>query len=232
MNGDDDAGPYGAGCRAFTADLRRVDWPNKFQPKILEKYDGTIDLEEFLQIYMTSIQAVGGGGAKVMANNFHVTLRGSARSWLMNLPAGSVHSWADLSEQFVANFAGSITRPSMESDLHTVHQRDDKTLRQYIQRFNQVRNTIPLIPPTSVILTFKQGLPDQRLRGKLGIHIIETVAKLFALDDKYAREAEAQALPPPRETTAQQEEKHPRPGKGQGKKEQEKSCCRAGSGGP
>ncbi|XP_072148017.1 uncharacterized protein [Setaria viridis] len=118
-DGDDDAGPYGVGCHAFTADLRLVDWPTKFWPKIPEKYDGTIDLEEFLQIYTTAIQAAG-GGPKVMATYFHVALCGSARSWLMNLPARSVHSWANLSERFIANFAGSFTRPGMESDFHVV----------------------------------------------------------------------------------------------------------------
>jgi hypothetical protein len=50
---DDDIGPYGARCRAFTADLPRVYWPTKFRPDVLEKYNGTIDPKEFLQIYTT-----------------------------------------------------------------------------------------------------------------------------------------------------------------------------------
>ena len=58
---DDDTGPYGDGCRPFTANLRRVNWPTKFQPDLPEKYDGTIDLDEFLQIYPTAILAAGGG---------------------------------------------------------------------------------------------------------------------------------------------------------------------------
>jgi len=45
---DNDIGPYGAGCWAFMADLRRVDWPTKFRPDLPKKYDGTIDPEEFL----------------------------------------------------------------------------------------------------------------------------------------------------------------------------------------
>jgi hypothetical protein len=52
---DDDIGPYGAGCRAFTVDLWRGDWPMKFRPDLLEKYDDTIDPEEFLHIYTTAI---------------------------------------------------------------------------------------------------------------------------------------------------------------------------------
>ena len=42
-------------------DLRRVDWPMKFRPDLPKKYDGTIDPEEFLQIYTTAIQAPGHG---------------------------------------------------------------------------------------------------------------------------------------------------------------------------
>ena len=52
---DDDTGPYGAGCRAFTTNLRRVNWPTKFRQDLPEKYNGTIDLEEFLQVYTTAI---------------------------------------------------------------------------------------------------------------------------------------------------------------------------------
>ena len=93
-----------------------------------EKYDGTIDLEEFLQIYTTAIQAAR-GGPRVMANYFHVALRGTARSWLMNLPLGSVESWGELCEQFVTNFFGSFTRPGTRGDLLAVRQRKGESLR-------------------------------------------------------------------------------------------------------
>jgi hypothetical protein len=59
--------------------LRNVTWPLKFRPDIQEKYDGSGDPEEFLQIYTTGIQAVG-GGPKVMANYFHLALHRMARS--------------------------------------------------------------------------------------------------------------------------------------------------------
>ena len=51
----------------------------KFRPDLPEKYDGTIDQEEFLQIYTTAIQAAR-GGPQVMANYFHIALQGSASS--------------------------------------------------------------------------------------------------------------------------------------------------------
>jgi hypothetical protein len=87
--------------------LRRVEWPTKFRPDIPEKYDGTINPKEFLQIYTTGIQATG-GVPQVMANYFHMALRGTTRSWLMNLLPGSISLWGELCRQFITNFSRSF----------------------------------------------------------------------------------------------------------------------------
>nr|ABA98027.2 retrotransposon protein, putative, unclassified [Oryza sativa Japonica Group] len=130
---------------AFVASLRNIRWPPRFQPTIAEKYDGSVNPAEFLQVYTTGIEAAGGDD-RVMANFFPMALKEQARGWLMNLPPASVHSWEDLCQQFTMNFQGTYPRPGEEADLHAVQQRDDESLRSYIQRFCQVRNTIPCIP--------------------------------------------------------------------------------------
>jgi electron transfer flavoprotein alpha subunit len=56
-----------------------------------EKCDGSVNPTEFLQIYSTRILTAGGDEA-IMANYFPVALNGTARSWLLNLPEGSVTS--------------------------------------------------------------------------------------------------------------------------------------------
>jgi hypothetical protein len=45
---------------ALAPHLRMVVWPHKFWPHLPEKYDGTVNPAEFLQIYATSILAAGG----------------------------------------------------------------------------------------------------------------------------------------------------------------------------
>jgi K+-transporting ATPase c subunit len=60
-----------------------------------EKYDGNVNPAEFLQIYSTSILAMGGNEV-VMANYFPVALTGIGQSWLLNLPEGSLTSWGEL----------------------------------------------------------------------------------------------------------------------------------------
>nr|ABA94156.1 retrotransposon protein, putative, unclassified [Oryza sativa Japonica Group] len=180
----------GAGCRAFVASLRNVRWPPRFRPTITEKYDGSVNPAEFLQIYMTGIEAAGGDD-RVMANFFPMALKGQARGWLMNLPPASVHSWEDLCQQFTTNFQGTYPRPGEEADLHAVQRRDDESLRSYIQRFCQVRNTIPCIPAHAVIYAFRGGVRHNRMLEKIASKEPQTTAELFQLADRVARKEEA-----------------------------------------
>jgi hypothetical protein len=73
----------------------------------------------------------------------------------MNLPEGTLTSWQELCRQFTTNFESAYARPGNETDLHAVRQRPGESLRSFIQRFSQVRNTIPHISNASVVVTFR-----------------------------------------------------------------------------
>jgi hypothetical protein len=61
----------GVGCAALADHLCAASWPPKFRPHLPEKYDGTSNPSEFLQVYVTAITAAG-GNTTVMATYFHV----------------------------------------------------------------------------------------------------------------------------------------------------------------
>jgi hypothetical protein len=124
-----------------------------------------------------------------MANYFPVALTRMARSWLMNLPEGTLDSWPELGRQFTANFESAYTRPGNETDLHVVRQRLGESLCSFIQWFSQVRNTIPHISNASIVVAFRQGVRDE----KLATHDVQDVSTLFSLADKCARAAEGRA---------------------------------------
>jgi hypothetical protein len=109
----------GVGCAALADHLRAATWPPKFWPHLPEKYDGTSNPSEFLQVYITAITAAG-GDTTVMATYFHVALSGPARTWLMNLTPGSIYSWEELCTRFAANFASAYQRHGVEAHLHVV----------------------------------------------------------------------------------------------------------------
>lgn len=104
------------GCRAFSAGFQVVRCPNRFRPANLDKFNGTKNLLEFLQIYTTAIRAAG-GDKNVMANYLPTVLEGSAWSWLLNLPVGSIYTWEQLCDLLIVNFQGTYNRPGKEADL-------------------------------------------------------------------------------------------------------------------
>jgi hypothetical protein len=172
--------------------LRAASWPSKFRLHLLEKYDGTSNPSEFLQVYVTAI-TVAGGNTAMMATYFHVALSGPARTWLMNLAPGSIYFWEELCAQFTVNFTSAYQQHGMEAHLHALRQEPGETLRTFISCFTKVRGTIPRIFDASIITTFHHGVRDEKMLEKLATHDVETVLTLFALADKCARAAEGRA---------------------------------------
>jgi hypothetical protein len=169
-----------------------VVWPHMFRPHLPEKYDGTINPVEFLQIYSTSILATGWDEA-IFSKYFPVALTRMTRSWLMNLPKGTLDFWSELCRMFTINFKSTYVRSGNETDLHAIQLRPEESLCSFIQRLSQVCNTIPHISNASVVLVFHQGARDEKMLGKLTTHDIQDVSSLFSLADKCARATEGLA---------------------------------------
>ena len=63
-----------------------------------------------------------------------MALKDGARTWLLNLPPGTISSWDEMRTRFIANFQGTRDRPSAVGDL-----------QKYIQRFNNAHLKIPRV---------------------------------------------------------------------------------------
>src|SRR6187399_332768 len=99
-----------------------------------------------------------------------MALKDGARSWLLNLPVGSISSWEELHERFVANFQGTRDRALAAADLRRVRQQPGETLQKYIQCFNTMRLRIPRVSDEAIISVFSDGVCDVKMREELTIH--------------------------------------------------------------
>jgi hypothetical protein len=86
-----DGGHNAGGVKAFSHDLKRVRWLMNFKPPGIEKYDRSTNLAEWLEVYQLTIEATS-GDSYVMANYQPICLLSFTRTWLLGLPAWSVHS--------------------------------------------------------------------------------------------------------------------------------------------
>jgi hypothetical protein len=80
-----------SGFCTLAGPLREVRWPAKFKAGHIDRYDGSSNPEEFIQVYQTIIEAAGGDD-QVKANSLPTVLSRAAKSWLIDLPEGSIHS--------------------------------------------------------------------------------------------------------------------------------------------
>jgi hypothetical protein len=76
-----------------------------------------------------------------MATYFSLVMGGAPSLWLNNLPAGSITSWADLSQAFTSNFQATYNRPGNALNLERVTMKAGERLRDYTNRFFENRNT-------------------------------------------------------------------------------------------
>jgi hypothetical protein len=63
-----------------------------------------------------------------MANYLAVCLSSSARTWLLRLPTGSVHSWNHLCQLFTKNFRAMCACKGVDWDLAGIIQKKGESL--------------------------------------------------------------------------------------------------------
>jgi hypothetical protein len=82
-------------------------------------------------------------------------------------------------------------RPATKNDLKAVRQYKGESLRQYIQRFSQMRNKIPRISNEEVISAFSTGVSDIKMREKLSVNDeLTSVIRLFEIANRCAKAEE------------------------------------------
>jgi hypothetical protein len=186
-----DVTPSGrVGFCALAPSLRQVVWPEKFEVEHIDKYDGSSNPKEFVQVYNTVIEAAGGED-RVKANYLPTALSGAARSWLVNLPKGSIYTWDQLCAMFIGNFQGTYNHPSTAETLKTIRQKHHESLWDYVKHFCNTWNAIPYIQDIEIISTFHDGVSDIKTLEEIVIKKSRTVADLLTVADVCIEVSEA-----------------------------------------
>jgi hypothetical protein len=145
-----------------------VRWPLNLKTSGIEKYDGSTNPTEWLEVNQLTIEA-DGGDSYVMANYLLVCQSVSARTWLLGLSAGAVRSCNNLCQLFTTIFCATCIGPGVNWDLASVIQKKRESLREFIHWFYNKRNIIPKVDDKSIVLFFKKRLKDSSLIYKLAM---------------------------------------------------------------
>lgn len=137
------------GCKAFKPSLRKLHWPTKFHLGPVVKYGSNTNPEEFLHIYLSVLYAAGANNntlAKLLANCIKRICPHMADT------PSQIFNW--IMGKSLAAISSKLSGHVQETWLRMICMIWDKTgepLKDFVQRFNECRNTIPKITNTSVI---------------------------------------------------------------------------------
>ncbi|KAL0405212.1 UNVERIFIED_CONTAM: hypothetical protein Slati_3835100 [Sesamum latifolium] len=91
---------------------------------------------------------------------FVTTFARAAQQWFNQLPLGAIGSFQEFHSLFLHQFASSRKLCKTELSLLAVRQKDDESLKEYLQRFNAATLEMPAATQEVKASAFSQGLLD------------------------------------------------------------------------
>ncbi|KAL0362159.1 UNVERIFIED_CONTAM: hypothetical protein Scaly_1171100 [Sesamum calycinum] len=118
---------------------------------------------------------------------FRTTLAGKAMTWFNQLPIGSIDNFEQLSQRFLHHFAINKRYPKTASYLFTVTQREQESLRDYVQRFSEAVLEVPHVNPELLASIMQQNLRRGRFCESIAGKPPATLDELLVRAEKYIR---------------------------------------------
>ncbi|PIN02456.1 hypothetical protein CDL12_25031 [Handroanthus impetiginosus] len=131
---------------------------------------------------------------KVKCRAFIGTLGESAQTWFSQLPSGSIHSFAQLRELFLHQYASSKHFRKTSFSLFSMQQEEKETLREYIRRFTGAALEVPTAHKEVLANAFVKGLRDGPFFFSLVKKPVDDFDELLARAEKYVNLEEAKKI--------------------------------------
>ena len=114
-----------------------------------------------------------------MCQAFSLTLAGPGFEWFKNLRSGSIQSFKDLKDMFVARFATSMVQKKIKMYMWSIRQESGESLRRYLAQFTEESNKVDRFDDNDAIATIIEGLrTSDFLKSVVGC-VPSTMAKLM-----------------------------------------------------
>ena len=174
----------------FTIPVNSYPVPQKFQMPQIESYDGVNDPLDHLETFKTLIH-LQGVPDEIMCRAFPTTLKGPARIWFSRLMLNSINTFKELSAQFTSHFIGGHRYKKSTACLMSIKQREDKTLRSYITRFNKKTLLINKADDKILVEAFTNSLRKGKFLFSLYKNDPKTMSEVLYRATKYMNAEDA-----------------------------------------
>ena len=122
---------------------------------------------------------------------FPIILKGATRIWVGRLIPNSINTFKELSAQFTLHFIGGHRYKKSTACLISIKQREDKTLRSYITRFNKEAFSIDEADDKILVAAFTNGLRKGKFLFSLYKNDPKTMLEVLYRATKYMNAEDA-----------------------------------------
>ncbi|XP_029125428.1 uncharacterized protein LOC114915211 [Cajanus cajan] len=127
--------------------------PFRWKPLHIDRYDGTTDPDEHVDLYITQ--------------GFPDLAQGAALNWYTQLPVESIDNFDTLVRRFTTQFATSRPHHVTSAALASLRQGDDKSLRAFMERFASISVKIQKLNPKVTLHAMLMALKPRPLVDSL-----------------------------------------------------------------
>lgn len=118
----------------FVATITSHSLPSKFKIPTLDSYDGTHDPCDHIVTFKRTMH-LQGVLDEIMCRAFPTKLKGPTRVWFGKLPPSTITLFQELSK--LNKFMGKKRQKHSSSNLMSINQGENESLRSFISRFNR-----------------------------------------------------------------------------------------------
>jgi len=128
-----------------------------------------------------------GGNEAVLAKSFIIVAEGDALAWYSMLRPSSIYSLEDLRDKILANFKRFTSESLTSMDLFQCKQNQGEALKDYFQKFVQIKAKAPNVPEDVAIEAAIKGLRIGPFTAHLAREKPRTIEDLYNKFEKYCR---------------------------------------------
>ena len=143
----------------------------------LDSYDRTRDPFNHITTFKNTMHLQGVPN-EIMCRAFPTTFKGPVRVWFTKIPPNTISTFEELSKLFVNNFIGGQRHKRSLSNLLTIEQGENKSLRSFITRFNREALIVDEVDDKLLLVAFYNGINSDLFIHKLYEKEPQTMAEL------------------------------------------------------
>ncbi|XP_030518314.2 uncharacterized protein LOC115731777 [Rhodamnia argentea] len=153
----------------------KVEVPEKFKMPNFEKYDGTSNPVQDIQMYQAMMNKYVANGP-LMVQTFQASPKDAAMRWYTDYEVYRMEDWEKVANAFIKHFNFNLDIVTSREDLEQAEMKKGETIKQYATRWRNIISQLKPMPPEPELMRLFVSTLPRAMRSC----ILGTVATSFS----------------------------------------------------